>query len=55
MGNGQGLISYGKGKDLTYAGAMDKAMISMKRNIIAIPRDERCSLPLAINKRFQDH
>lgn len=39
MGNGNGLISYGKSRDLTPEGSMTKAIIECKRNIIALPLD----------------
>ena len=54
MGNGNGIISYAKGKGYTLAEAMDRTMYLLKRNIIAIPRDLRCTFPLAVKKKFQD-
>ena len=54
MGNGNGIISHGKGKDLTMVGSLNKAITQCKKNLIAIPRDPRCTFPLAIHKKFQD-
>jgi ribosomal protein S5 len=55
MGNGNGLISYGKSRDLTPEGSMTKAIIECKKNIIAIPLDETCTFPRPITSRFQDN
>jgi ribosomal protein S5 len=55
MGNGNGLISYGKSRDLTPEGSMTKAILECKRNIIAVPLDETCTMPRAITSKFQDY
>jgi ribosomal protein S5 len=55
MGNGNGLISYGKSRDLTPEGSLTKAIIECKKNIIALPLDPVCTLPRHINSRFQDY
>ena len=55
MGNGNGLISYGKSRDLTPEGSLTKAIIECKKNIIAIPLDHTCTMPRHINSRFQDY
>lgn len=55
MGNGNGIISHGKGKCSSYEGSMQKAIFQLQKNLIAIPRDRRCTLPLAITERFQDY
>lgn len=55
MGNGNGLISYGKSRDLTPEGSMTKAIIECKRNIIAIPLDNTCTMPRPITSKFQDY
>lgn len=55
MGNGNGLISYGKSRDLTPEGSLTKAILECKRNIIAIPLDHTCTMPRKINSRFQDY
>lgn len=55
MGNGNGLISYGKSRDLTPELSMTKAIMNCKKNIIAIPLDPVCTLPRPINSRFQDY
>jgi small subunit ribosomal protein S5 len=55
MGNGNGLISYGKSRALTPEDSMTQAIMECKKNIIAIPLDPACSLPRKINSRFQDY
>ena len=55
MGNGNGLISYGKSRDLTPEMSMTKAILECKKNIIAVPLDHTCTLPRKINSRFQDY
>ena len=55
MGNGNGLISYGKSRDLTPEGSMTKAIIECKKNIIAIPLDPVCTFPRPITSKFQDY
>jgi ribosomal protein S5 len=39
MGNGNGLISYGKSKALTVDKSLKEAIDECKKNIIAIPLD----------------
>lgn len=55
MGNGNGLISYGKSRALTPELSMTRAILECKKNIIAIPLDPVCTLPRPINSRFQDY
>lgn len=55
MGNGNGVISYAKGRGVNPGESLDRALYLLKKNLIAIPRDTRCTLPLAIKKRFQDY
>jgi small subunit ribosomal protein S5 len=45
MGNGNGVISYGKGRSSTPEGSLTRAITQCKKNIIAIPIDKRCSFP----------
>lgn len=54
MGNGNGIISYAKGRGLTPVESLERAVYLCKRNLIAIPRDSRCTLPLPIKRRHQD-
>jgi ribosomal protein S5 len=49
MGNGNGLISYGKSRALTPEASMTKAIIDCKKNLIAIPLDHTCTMPRHIN------
>jgi ribosomal protein S5 len=55
MGNGNGIVSFGKSRDLTGIGALKKAIGNCKKNLIAIPLDPRVTLPRAITARFQDY
>ena len=55
MGNGNGLISYGKSRALTPELSMTRAILECQKNIIAIPLDNVCTLPRPINSRFQDY
>ena len=55
MGNGNGVISYAKGRGYTPADSLNNAITLLKKNIIAIPRDSKCTLPLPINKKHQDY
>jgi ribosomal protein S5 len=55
MGNGNGIISYAKGKGINPSESLDRAIYLLKKNLIAIPRDSRCTLPIPIRKRFQDY
>ena len=55
MGNGNGIISYGKSRALNPEDSMKKAIIECKKNLIALPLDEACTLPRPINSRFQDY
>jgi ribosomal protein S5 len=48
MGNGNGVISYAKGKGVDPADSLKKTLFQLKKNLIAIPRDSRCTLPLKI-------
>ncbi len=55
MGNGNGVIAYGKGRSDTPEASLQKAIDHCKMNLIAIPMDSRCTLPKPIAKRFQDY
>jgi len=44
MGNGTGLISYGKGYGAEGDIAMKRALINLRRNIVAIPIDLYCTV-----------
>lgn len=55
MGNGNGVISHAKGEGSNPSQSLDRALYLLKKNIIAIPRDSRVTLPLHIKKRFQDY
>lgn len=55
MGNGNGIISYAKGKGSNPTDSLSRALYLLKKNLIAIPRDSRITLPLAIKKRHQDY
>ena len=55
MGNGNGIISRGSGKDISLSTALHKAVNQCKKNLITIPRDPRCTLPLAMKEKFQDY
>jgi small subunit ribosomal protein S5 len=55
MGNGNGLVSHGKGRSQTPEGSLQAAIEQCKKNLIAIPLDVKCTLPLRIKKRFQDY
>lgn len=55
MGNGNGVIAYGKGRSETPEASLKKAIDHCKSNLIAIPMDMRCTLPKKIYKRFQDY
>jgi ribosomal protein S5 len=45
MGNGLGVISYGRGKGLTPDAALSNAIRHAKQNLIAIPIDYKVSVP----------
>lgn len=55
MGNGNGIISYAKGQGVDPNSSLQNALFVLKKNIIAIPRDSRVTLPLPIKKKFQDY
>lgn len=55
MGNGNGLISYGKSRALTPEKSLTNALIECKKNIIALPLDPVCTLPRKITQKFQDY
>ena len=55
MGNGNGLISYGKSRALTPEKSMTNAILELKKNIIAIPLDPACTMPRPIHQKFQDY
>ncbi len=45
MGNGNGLVGYGKGKGSDFEEALDNALLHCKRNLIAIPLDIYHTVP----------
>jgi ribosomal protein S5 len=55
MGNGNGVVAYGKGRSDTPEASLQKAIDHCKMNLIAIPLDEKCTLPKPIKKKFQDY
>lgn len=55
MGNGNGIISYAKGRGLTPSESLERTIYLCRKNVIAIPRDQRCTVPLPIKTRFQDY
>ena len=55
MGNGNGLISYGKSRALTPEKSLTDAILELKKNIIAIPLDPACTMPRPIHQKFQDY
>lgn len=55
MGNGSGVISRGTGKDVDLSIALHKGFLECKRNLIAIPRDPRVTVPFELRERFQDY
>jgi ribosomal protein S5 len=55
MGNGHGIISYAKGSGKDKLQSLQKTLFFLKKNLIAIPRDPKCTFPLPITKRFQDY
>ena len=55
MGNGNGLISYGKSRALTPEDSMTQAIIECKKNIVALPLDPTCTLPRKITSKFQSY
>jgi ribosomal protein S5 len=55
MGNGHGIISYAKGSGKNKIQSLQRTLFFLKKNLIAIPRDPKCTFPMAITKRFQDY
>ncbi|CAI2371427.1 unnamed protein product [Moneuplotes crassus] len=53
-GNGEGIISYGKGKGLDYQAAFQKAFIELKKNLICIDLDHFQTLTAPLYARFND-
>lgn len=45
MGNGNGLIGYGKGKGNDFEEALDNAVLHCKRSFIAVPLDVFHTVP----------
>ena len=48
MGNGAGVISRGIGKDVDMTTALHKGFLDCKKNLIAIPRDPRITVPFKL-------
>lgn len=55
MGNGTGLMSYGRGRGNTHKVALQRAIYNCKRNIIAIPLDPALCVPEQLYAHFQDY
>jgi len=55
IGNGDGVISYGKGKGIDYQDAFQNAFIEMKKNLICIDIDHFMSFSAPLQARFNDY
>ena len=54
IGNGRGMISYGKGKSDDYEGAMNQAMKKLKANMVCLDWDEVHTSPCMMRGRHND-
>jgi len=54
VGNGKGLISYGKGKAEDYEGAFDQAFKKMRQNLICLDWDVTHTVPCSLKGRHND-
>lgn len=54
IGNGNGLISYGKGKGEDYEQAFDNAFKLMRQNLICLSLDHRMTSPRIMRGRHND-
>lgn len=55
MGNGTGLMAYGRGRGISHKEALKKAIHHCKKNIIAIPIDPALCVPEELYAHFQDY
>lgn len=55
MGNGTGLMAYGRGRGISHKVALKRAIFNCKRNIIAIPIDPTLCVPEELYAHFQDY
>lgn len=55
IGNGDGVISYGKGKGVDYQAAFQSAYMELKKNMICIDLDPMITLGAPIQSRFHDY
>ena len=54
IGNGKGLISYGKGKGEDYESAFDQAFKKMRQNLVCISWDLEHTVPSILEGRHND-
>lgn len=54
IGNGNGVVSYGKGKGIDYQSAFQNAFIELKKNLICIDLDQFMTLTAPLFTRFND-
>ncbi len=54
IGNGNGLISFGKGKGEDYEGAFDNAFKMLRRNLVCISVDHKMSVTRRMSGRHND-
>lgn len=54
IGNGNGVVSYGKGKGIDYQSAFQNAYIELKKNLICIDLDHLMTLTAPLQTRFND-
>jgi len=54
VGNGNGIIGYGKGRGLDYEGALLNAYKEAKKNLIAVPTDPFMTFPYDMNFRHNE-
>jgi ribosomal protein S5 len=54
IGNGNGVISYGKGKGVDYQSAFQNSYIELKKNLIVIDFDHLISLTAPLQTKFND-
>lgn len=55
VGNGSGVISYGKGKGVDYQTAFQSAYIELKKNLIVIDLDEMATMTAPLKARVNDY
>lgn len=54
IGNGNGVISYGKGKGLDYQAAFASSYRELKKNMIVVDLDEMATMTAPLKSRFND-